>query len=570
MSILILLPHFSVAAHGEKAEKKHAELAGRESGYTLTWNDNKGRFICKKNGSKLNNGWSFDSSKKIAYCTGKNGYLYAKIKDGKYYTYTANNKKPSSKVFKNKKNTIIRLHKKNFYVGANGLINLNKGWKLNNNGLYTYYVEKNGTVSVKISNGKFRVWNGKDIRWNKKDLKNYKGKVYTYNEKSFFVNTNGNISRAMGWQGSYFIDNDGCVKYYDDGTTSFRITKNGDTKTLKDGWNDDVYVKNGKIQRSTIVKSSGCNYFVDKNGNRQDFKVKNNQVVRPDNSMAVSSGIYAAAGKKYPIDNKGKIQKNSTVVIKNKAYETVSDGSLSKQSANHVHLWKAGSVTEQIDHKAKTKEVQIPVKERDEEVWSKDEKHVCLNCVWNKKPKQGESWVDIDGDGKWTAQEEGQIYFKDCCYDSASDLASHKSKTTHGQSTTAKVLLYTIHHPTADEPKYETTTVITEKAWSEWYQIYTCRDCGEKMRIRVIDGKPTKGDYDGLEIPSKKGFILNVFGEKMMSVSANKAYPTGIRIGEQISKDESYKRYGFSYFEKADNILLPDTYLQLLKDHNIQ
>lgn len=56
-------------------------------------------------------------------------------------------------------------------VGANSLINLNKGWKLNNNGLYTYYVEKNGTVSVKISNGKFRVWNGKDIRWDKKDLK---------------------------------------------------------------------------------------------------------------------------------------------------------------------------------------------------------------------------------------------------------------------------------------------------------------------------------------------------------------------------------------------------------------
>lgn len=538
MSILILLPHFSVAAHGEKAEKKQAELAGRESGYTLTWNDNKGRFICKKNGSKLNNGWSFDSSKKIAYCTGKNGYLYAKIKDGKYYTYTANNKKPSSKVFKNKKNTIIRLHKKNFYVGANGLINLNKGWKLNNNGLYTYYVEKNGTVSVKISNGKFRVWNGKDIRWDKKDLKNYKGKVYTYNEKSFFVNTNGNISRAMGWQESYFIDNDGCVKYYDDGTTSFRITKNGGTKALKDGWNDDVYVKNGKIQRSTIVKSGGCNYFVDKNGSRQNFKVKNNQIVRPDNSMAVSSGIYAAAGKKYPIDNKGKIQKNSTVFIKNKAYETVSDGSLSKQPANHVHLWKAGSVTEQIDHKAKTKEVQIPVKEWDEEVWSEKEKYICKKC------------------GKY--------------YDTLDEWEEHSGKTNHGNYEPAKVLLYTIHHPTADEPKYETTTVITEKAWSEWYQIYTCRDCGEKMRVRVIDGKPTKGDYDGLEIPSKKGFILNVFGEKMMKVSANKAYPTGIRIGEQISKDESYKRYGFSYFEKADNILLPDTYLQLLKDHNIQ
>lgn len=180
------------------------------------------------------------------------------------------------------------------------------------------------------------------------------------------MNTNGNISRAMGWQESYFIDNDGCVKYYDDGSTSYRITKNGDIKALKDGWNDDVYVKNGKIQRSTIVKSSGCNYFVDKNGSRQDFKIKNNQIVRPDNSMAVSSGIYAAAGKKYPVDNKGKIQKNSTVFIKNKAYET------------------------------------------------------------------------------------------------------------------AKVLLDTIHHPTADEPKYETTTVITEQARSEYYQDYTCRVCGEK------------------------------------------------------------------------------------------
>lgn len=538
MSILILLPHFSVAAHGEKAEKKQAELAGRESGYTLTWNDNKGRFICKKNGSKLNNGWSFDSSKKIAYCTGKNGYLYAKIKDGKYYTYTANNKKPSSKVFKNKKNTIIRLHKKNFYVGANGLINLNKGWKLNNNGLYTYYVEKNGTVSVKISNGKFRVWNGNNTRWDKKDLKKYKGKTYTYNEKSFFVNTNGNISRAMGWQGSYFIDNDGCVKYYDDGSTSYRITKNGDIKALKDGWNDDVYVENGKIQRSTIVKSSGCNYFVDKNGSRQDFKVKNNQIVRPDNSMAVSSGIYVAAGKKYPVDNKGKIQKNSTVVIKNKTYETVSDGSLSKQPANHVHLWMAGSVTEKVEHKAKTKEVQIPVKEWDEEVWSKDIKYICKKC------------------GKY--------------YDTLDEWDEHSGNTNHGNYEPAKVLLYTIHHPTADEPKYETTTVITEQTWYEYYQDYTCRDCKEKMRVRIVEGKPTMGDYDGLKIPSKSGYTLNAYGEKKMTVSANKAYPTGIRIGKQISADESYKRYGFSYFEKADNILLPDTYLQLLKDHNIQ
>lgn len=89
------------------------------------------------------------------------------------------------------------------------------------------------------------------------------------------------------------------------------------------------------------------------------------------------------------------------------------------------------------------------------------------------------------------------------------------------------------------------------------------------MRVRIVEGKPTIGDYDGLKIPSKSGYTLNACREKM-TVSANKAYPTEIRIGESISKDESYKRYGFSYFEKSDNILLPDTYLQLLKDHNIQ
>jgi len=529
----------NISAYEGSKNETQAEIAG--TGVTTTWKNNKGRFKCKWGKTALVKGWTYDEDKNIAYCVDRKGYLYAKIEDGKYYEYEKGEKNPSaSNKTSGKEKKLIRLHKKNFYIDGNGNVDLKNGWKKDTSNKYRYFVN-DGYVKNKITNGKFRVWNGKDIRWDKKDLKNYKGKVYTYNEKSFFVNTNGNISRAMGWQGSYFIDNDGCVKYYDDGTTSFRITKNGDTKTLKDGWNDDVYVKNGKIQRSTIVKSSGCNYFVDKNGNRQDFKVKNNQVVRPDNSMAVSSGIYVAAGKKYPVDNKGKIQKNSTVFIKNKAYETVSDGSLSKQPANHVHLWKAGSVTEQIDHKAKTKEVQIPVKEWDEEVWSEKEKYICKKC------------------GKY--------------YDILDEWEEHSRNTNHGNYEKAKVLLDTIHHPTADEPKYENTTVITEKAWSEWYQIYTCRDCGEKMRVRVIDGKPTKGDYDGLMIPSKKGRILNAYGEKKMTVSACMAFPASIYNGKQITSEQSLSKYGFCYLgeeRKSYNILLPDTYLQLLKDHNIQ
>ena len=93
------------------------------------------------------------------------------------------------------------------------------------------------------------------------------------------------------------------------------------------------------------------------------------------------------------------------------------------------------------------------------------------------------------------------------------------------------------------------------------------------MRVRVIDGKPTKGDYDGLMIPSKKGRILNAYGEKKMTVSACMAFPASIYNGEQITSEQSLSKYGFCYLgeeRKSYNILLPDTYLQLLKDHNIQ
>ena len=61
--------------------------------------------------------------------------------------------------------------------------------------------------------------------------------------------------------------------------------------------------------------------------------------------------------------------------------------------------------------------------------------------------------------------------------------------------------------------------------------------------------------------------------EKKMSVSANMAYPASIYNGKQITSEQSLSTYGFCYLgeeSKSDNILLPDTYLQLLKDHNIQ
>ncbi len=34
------------------------------------------------------------------------------------------------------------------------------------------------------------------------------------------------------------------------------------------------------------------------------------------------------------------------------------------------------------------------------------------------------------------------------------------------------------------------------------------------MKERNIRGNPTKGEYNGLLIPSKSGYIINAYGEK--------------------------------------------------------
>ena len=61
------------------------------------------------------------------------------------------------------------------------------------------------------------------------------------------------------------------------------------------------------------------------------------------------------------------------------------------------------------------------------------------------------------------------------------------------------------------------------------------------MKERNIRGNPTKGEYNGLLIPSKSGYIINAYVEKM-SVSANMAYPASIYNGKQITSEQSLSK----------------------------
>ena len=104
-------------------------------------------------------------------------------------------------------------------------------------------------------------------------------------------------------------------------------------------------------------------------------------------------------------------------------------------------------------------------------------------CVWKKKPKEGEPWVDLDGDGKWTAQVEGREYFKYFYYSDINGLTEHRNNyPSHGQSTVTNVHLGTTIIPA--EYGYVPTTITPE--WSEWDEHRRCMVCGEEMTEHAV------------------------------------------------------------------------------------
>ncbi len=520
-------------------ETTQAEIMGNTK-CTIKKNRNKYYYYNAKGNKVTKKGWKKNSKGKLVYYVGKNKYVSYKIKDGKILKW--DNKKKKFVSYKTvAKSGTRKVDGKYYYFTKNGNISTTQGWKKNKNGKLAYYVGKNGYVTAKIESGKYFYW--KNGKFTQETLP--KNSVVKRKTEYFYVGSGSKIDQTDGWKN-----------------------------------NNTVYVKSGTPVVGKTIQIDGFYNTFRADGKRVEYKVSDDgKIVRSDTNEAVSTiGAYkVGSGTSMDIyycnNQDGTYQTSGSFTINGKTYKVSADGTC----ATHVHQWspldengKAIKNSEVINHKAKTEKKNVKIADEWTEWRQSDKKkQICLICVWAKAPKDGEQWEDENGDGKWSAQVEGRYYFKDYCFDTLDELQKHEKDVHNNASKPTYNYIYTpIHH----EAQYEKKDVITEEAWNEWYEYRRCTECGEKMTVRVIKGKTTKGEEKELHIPSDSGEIYTRFGSKYLVVTKNKPFLGGIPDPKvKITAKESMKKYGFSYVGdlKDCNGELSKDWLLLLKDHNI-
>ena len=300
--------------------------------------------------------------------------------------------------------TIKKNDNKYYYKNASGKTDKKTGWKKNQNGKYVYYVGSKGYVTEKISGGYWYHFSGK--KFVKKSLSSYKNKTKTIGKKIFFVNSKGKIVLKSGWGKvsgvyTYYVSGTGTASVKLTGKKYYKVSGGAfKAQSLAKYKNDRVKIhgkyfyvdKNGSmIKTAKTVKSGNYKFTIKADGTCTKTKI---ETKTPDNS---NSGKADNTGE----DNSGKT--DATIPAHTHQWSPLAEDHTMLKDTNYV---KHDAIVENIYTEIKPaykKEV-------------KEERDVCLNCVWNKKPQNGEQWTDLDGDGIWTTQVEGQIYFKECSF----------------------------------------------------------------------------------------------------------------------------------------------------------
>ena len=438
--------------------------------------------------------------------------------------------------------TIKKNDNKYYYKNASGKTDKKTGWKKNQNGKYVYYVGSKGYVTEKISGGYWYHFSGK--KFVKKSLSSYKNKTKTIGKKIFFVNSKGKIVLKSGWKKV-----SGVYTYYvsGTGTASVKLTGKKYYKVSRGSWKAQSLAKH----KNDRVKIHGKYFYVDKNGSM----IKT--------AKTVKSGNY-----KFTIKADGTCTKTK---IETKTPDNSNSGKSDNTGKNnngktddtipaHTHQWSPLAEdhtmlkdTNYVKHDAVVENVYKEITpEHKEEIYTTTSVYVCLTCVWKKKPKEGEPWVDLDGDGKWTAQVEGREYFKYFYYSDINGLTEHMiNYPSHGQSTVTNVHLGTTIIPA--EYGYVPTTITPE--WSEWDEHRRCTVCGEKMTIHVVNGALSENTAAvGACIPDKSGDLITTSGSKVRSVVGGKPYNKRVYVGSYAYMNETDTSYldllrlhGFNY-----------------------
>lgn len=402
--------------------------------------------------------------------------------------------------------TIKKNDNKYYYKNASGKTDKKTGWKKNQNGKYVYYVGSKGYVTEKISGGYWYHFSGK--KFVKKSLSSYKNKTKTIGKKIFFVNSKGKIVLKSGWKKvsgvyTYYVSGTGTASVKLMGKKYYKVSSGSwKAQSLAKHKNDRVKIhgkyfyvdKNGSmIKTAKTVKSGNYKFTIKADGTCTKTKI---ETKTPDNS---NSGKSDNTGK----NNNGKT--DDTIPAHTHQWSPLAEDHTMLKDTNYV---KHDAVVENV-----YKEV---TPEHKKEIYTTTSVYVCLTCVWKKKPKEGEPWVDLDGDGKWTAQVEGREYFKYFYYSDINGLTEHRNNyPSHGQSTVTNVHLGTTIIPA--EYAYVPTTITPE--WSEWDEHRRCTVCGEKMTEHAV-----RVGFKTTYTPDKSGDLVNIYGNKYASVTAGVPY----------------------------------------------
>lgn len=394
--------------------------------------------------------------------------------------------------------TIKKNDNKYYYKNASGKTDKKTGWKKNQNGKYVYYVGSKGYVTEKISGGYWYHFSGK--KFVKKSLSFYKNKTKTIGKKIFFVNSKGKIVLKSGWKKV-----SGVYTYYvsGTGTASVKLTGKKYYKVSRGSWKVQSLAK----YKNDRVKIHGKYFYVDKNGSM----IKT--------AKTVKSGNYKFTIKADGTCTKTKIETKTPDNSNSGKSDGNNTGKTDDTIPAHTHQWSPLAEdhtmlkdTNYVKHDAVVENVYTEIKPAwDEKIW--EDKTVCLTCVWNKKPKEGEEWTDLDGDGVWTAPVEGWVYFPECVI----DYEKHKKETGHTKPTETRVVTGITHHPA--EYAYVPTTITPE--WSECDMNVRCTVCNEMMKIHVVR---TYDPYSVKCTPEKSGDLLNIYGQKYKTVTAGVSY----------------------------------------------
>lgn len=400
--------------------------------------------------------------------------------------------------------TIKKNDNKYYYKNASGKTDKKTGWKKNQNGHYVYYVGSKGYVTEKISGGYWYHFSGK--KFVKKSLSSYKNKTKTIGKKIFFVNSKGKIVLKSGWKKV-----SGVYTYYvsGTGTASVKLTGKKYYKVSGGSWKAQSLAKH----KNDRVKIHGKYFYVDKNGSM----IKT--------AKTVKSGNYKFTIKADGTCTKTKIETKTPDNSNSGKSDGNNTGKTDDTIPAHTHQWSPLAEdhtmlkdTNYVKHDAIVKYIYTEIKPAyKKEV--REERDICLNCVWNKKPQNGEQWTDLDGDGIWTAQVEGQIYFKECSFKRGSvEEKLHAEKyPQHGQSATYDICIGYEIIPA--EYAYVPTTITPE--WSECDMNVRCTICNEMMKIHVVR---TYDPYSVKCTPEKSGDLLNIYGQKYKTVTAGVPY----------------------------------------------